>query len=103
MTRAHDSEPAWGVYHAAGSGRASWYDVARQVLLASDDLAPAVARLVAIKTGELSTGVERPMNSALDCAKLERDFLIKLPRWQHGVTACVRRMPRSIDHTEVKA
>jgi len=92
LTRANDEEPAWGIYHAAGSGRASWYDVARQVLLSSDDLRPALARLTAIGTEGNATGAQRPANSELDCTKLERNFQIRLPDWPAGVTACVERL-----------
>lgn len=92
VTRANDIEPAWGIYHAAGGGRASWYDVARKVLLSSDDLGPALTRLVAIRTEEHPPGIRRPVNSELDCAKLERNFQIRLPAWQEGITACVKRL-----------
>jgi len=92
VTKTSEIEPAWGIYHLAGSGRASWYDVARQALLSSGDLGPALDRLEAIRTQEHQSGAAKPVNSELDCRKLERNFEIRLPAWQAGVAECVKRL-----------
>ncbi len=92
LTAPTGKDPSWGIYHAAGSGRASWYDVAHQVLLSSDDLKPAIARLVAISSTEHPTRARRLVNSELDCTKLYRTFQIRLPPWREGVAACVERL-----------
>lgn len=83
---------AWGVYHAAGSGDASWYDVAREILEASQSLGGPVTSLAAIGTEGYPTRAKRPANSRLDCAKLASTFGVTQPDWRDGVRACVARI-----------
>ncbi len=82
----------WGLYHAAGSGRASWYDIARQTLLNADGQVSAAATLEAITSAEYPTQTKRPANSQLDCSKLEQNFGIRLPEWREGIALCVSRL-----------
>jgi len=84
-----DDSPLWGTYHAAGSGVASWYD------LAADAIARAhgpAAEITPIATSDYPTRAARPMNSALDCDALSRTFGITLPHWRDGVAACISRL-----------
>ncbi len=83
---------AWGVYHAAGSGSATWYEVAREIFAAADVRA-AGAKLEAISTSDYPTPARRPAFSELDCGKLARQFGVSLPDWRAGVAECVRRLP----------
>ena len=79
----------WGIYHAAGSGEASWYDVAREVFLQSMRLGGPGATVHSIATSEFPTPAKRPENSRLDCSKLARAFNVCLPNWQEGISECV--------------
>ncbi len=83
---------AWGVYHAAGQGTASWFDVAREILARSKDEGGPQTALSAIGTDGYPTRAARPKNSILDCTKMKRVFGTKLPPWQTGVALCVRRL-----------
>ncbi len=85
---ARPGETPWGVYHAAGNGTASWYDVAREALSASERLGGLPVSLEAIPSAEYATRTPRPANSMLDCGKLERTFGVRLPAWQTGVHEC---------------
>jgi len=82
----------WGVYHAAGSGTATWYDVAREVLVKSEQLRGLSFSLDAITSAEYSTPPHRSPNSELDCSRLEQAFGVKLPAWQTGVQECVAHL-----------
>lgn len=82
----------WGIYHAAGSGTASWYDVAREILDTSEALGGPVTSLQAIGSDGYPTRAVRPKNSQLDCAKLGATFGLTLPDWRDGVRACVARL-----------
>jgi dTDP-4-dehydrorhamnose reductase len=82
----------WGVYHAAGSGTATWYDVAQEVLAKSGQLTGLSFSLGAIPSAEYSTRTQRSLNSQLDCSKLEQIFGVKLPAWQKGIQECVERL-----------
>jgi dTDP-4-dehydrorhamnose reductase len=82
----------WGVYHAAGTGRASWHDVAREALLASDDVRDLAGKVESITSADYATRTPRPVQSELDCSKLERAFGLRLPQWQDGIAACAGRL-----------
>ncbi|HWJ19368.1 MAG TPA: dTDP-4-dehydrorhamnose reductase [Geobacterales bacterium] len=82
----------WGVYHAAGTGTATWYDVAREVLIKSEQLRGLSFSLEAITSAEYLTRSHRSPNAQLDCSKLKQTFGVELPDWQEGVHECVGRL-----------
>jgi len=82
----------WGTYHAAGAGAATWYDVAKEVLVQSEQLTGLPFSLEAISSAEYATRSSRSPNSQLDCSKLEESFSVRLPAWQNGVQDCVKRL-----------
>ncbi len=90
-SRPHNDIP-WGIYHAAGSGTATWYDVAREILDKAEQLTGLSASVEAISSAEYATRSQRSANSQLDCAKLKQNFGVKLPVWQIGVQECVERL-----------
>lgn len=82
----------WGYYHAAGTGAVSWCGLAREALrIAASQGAPSVP-VDPIPTSAYPTPARRPMNSRLDCGKLEQAFSIRLPDWQQGVAEGVARL-----------
>ncbi len=91
VTAQPEEEKPWGVYHAAGTGAASWFDVAQDVLAASAGAGLSVS-LEPIVSADYPARTLRPQNSRLDCSKLERTFGVKLPAWQTGVHDCVERL-----------
>jgi dTDP-4-dehydrorhamnose reductase len=87
-----NADGPWGVYHAAGSGTTTWRGFAEEVFRASAALGGPVAAVEPILSADYPTSAERPVNSQLDCAKLERTFGLHLPPWQEGVAECVARL-----------
>lgn len=85
-------EPRWGLYHAAGGGRASWCGLAREIFACSGRLGGPSAEVTAIATADYPTPARRPANSTLDCGRLERAFGLRLPDWREGVGECVARV-----------
>ena len=83
---------AWGVYHAAGSGTASWFEVAQEILASSQAHGGPITSLAAIGTDGYPTRAKRPANSRLDCSKLHANFGTAQPDWREGVSACVARL-----------
>ncbi|MGC1586440.1 MAG: dTDP-4-dehydrorhamnose reductase [Rhodomicrobium sp.] len=92
LTAQPEAEKPWGIYHAAGTGTATWYEVAQEVLSASQRLIKPSVSLEPIPSAEYATRAARPANSKLDCSKLERTFGVKLPAWPTGVHECVERL-----------
>lgn len=85
-----------GVYHIASAGKTSWYGFAEEgVRLRSASAAgkgTKFAKLIPIASSDYPTPAERPKNSALDCAKLAREFDCSLPEWKVSVAAVMRAL-----------
>ena len=79
----------WGVYHAAGTGTATWYDMAKEILA---QLPSGTAILERIATTDYPTHALRLQNSTLDCTKLAINFRIALPEWRVGIAECVQQL-----------
>lgn len=82
----------WGIYHAAGSGTASWFEVAREIFEVSQSLGGPTTSLTAIDSNGYPTRAVRPKNSRLDCSKLQAAFGVTQPDWRAGVRLCVARL-----------
>lgn len=79
---------AWpnGIYNLTPSGQTTWYGVAKFVValarshkysLASDDI-----EILPIPTSDYPTAANRPLNSQLDCTKLQQVLAFELPNWK---------------------
>ncbi|MCC4264623.1 dTDP-4-dehydrorhamnose reductase [Oceanimonas baumannii] len=76
-----------GIYHLAANGEASWHDYAGFVFeqARNKGVELALQTCSAISSEQWSVPAKRPLNSRLDCSKLEEAFGFKLPHWQQGV------------------
>jgi len=74
---------ARGLYHLAGGGVASWWDLARATLDASGFEEMAVER---IRTDQLDLDAPRPTWSVLDCSKAEA-LGVRLRDWRDALQA----------------
>jgi len=77
-----------GTYHFAGYPWVSWKCFARETFARA-------ARDVAIRgipSLDYPTPAARPLNSRLDCAKIEQDFGIAIPDWKSGLLAVLREL-----------
>jgi dTDP-4-dehydrorhamnose reductase len=83
--------PLSGVYHATGSGATTWYGFAAEAIgeLQSRKPGTKLATVEPISTSEYPTPAKRPMNSLLDCGKLERTFGWRMPEWSESVRTVV--------------
>jgi dTDP-4-dehydrorhamnose reductase len=86
--------PVSSVYHATGSGATTWYGFAVQSIDELRKLKPELklATVEPITTAEYPTPAKRPMNSLLDCGKLERVFGWKMPDWEESVATVVQKL-----------
>jgi dTDP-4-dehydrorhamnose reductase len=78
-----------GVYHLAAAGVTTWFDYASYVLAKAKQLKPslsyAVTEVLPVPTSEFPTPAQRPLNSRLNCSRLEQALQLQLPPWQTGV------------------
>ncbi len=80
---------AWGVYHFTARGETAWFGFAEAIAAQLQAQGKTVAKLTPIATTEYPTPAQRPLNSRLDCSRLERDWGVRLPGWHVGLLECL--------------
>lgn len=74
-----------GLYHLTAAGETSWHELACRVVDALQQHkanAPLKsAKIKAVPTSEYPTTAKRPLNSRLDCGRLEQSLGLSLPDW----------------------
>jgi dTDP-4-dehydrorhamnose reductase len=75
-----------GLYHLAGSGFTSRLDWTKAILkLDKNSAEQVVETILPAQTSDFPTPAQRPLFSALECAKFEQSFNLHLPAWQAGL------------------
>ena len=92
MITSQPTAARWGIFHAAGAGRASWFDIAERTFAAARKTRAATPCVNAIKRTSYPVRAARPRNSCLDGSKLADIFDVRLPDWRDGVDDCVERI-----------
>ncbi len=87
-----DARAMYGIYHMAGSGEASWADLAEGVFEASAAIGGPSARVRRIATSDYPTRARRPSNSRLDTGKLHRWLGYRAPEWRLSMRQVVSRL-----------
>ncbi|MDQ6967811.1 MAG: dTDP-4-dehydrorhamnose reductase [Mariprofundaceae bacterium] len=79
----NSSKEAWGTYHFAQPEAVSWHQFAESIFAKAREQGAKidVSTLHAITTAEYPTAAKRPLNSNLDCTKLEKTFNFKIKSW----------------------
>ncbi|WP_346351637.1 dTDP-4-dehydrorhamnose reductase [Oceanimonas sp. AH20CE76] len=77
-----------GIYHLAARGETSWHGYAGFVFeqARNSGVELALQTCQPISSEQWPVPAARPLNSRLDCSKLEATFDLALPHWQQGVT-----------------
>lgn len=83
------------IYHLGGTGCASWYDFARQVMAErrTHGLYPIHVHAISGKTW--AAKAKRPRHSVLDSSKFSREFGFVMPEWQRSLAEVVGRLAES--------
>jgi len=72
-----------GLYHLAASGYTSRYEWAKQILANDPNRTEQLVRsMEPVSSERFPTPALRPLFTALDCAKFEKTFRIKMPAWR---------------------
>lgn len=72
---------AFGIYHVANEGIASWYDFAYEIL----KLSHSSCQLNPILTESYPTPAKRPAFSVLDKNKFKQEFAMSFPHWKESL------------------
>jgi dTDP-4-dehydrorhamnose reductase len=86
--RANQAGP-WGTYHLTGQGETSWFGFASAIAEQLRAQGKPAGQLEAIPTSAYPTPAQRPLNSRLDCTRLQRDWHIQLPDWHDALLECL--------------
>ena len=94
--RALKAMPDPGTYHLSAAGETSWFGYARHVVdrarKSMADLRLAADAIQPISSANYPTQAKRPLNSRLDCEKLQVALKYKLPDWQDDVNRVVNEL-----------
>lgn len=90
--RSDESFELRGVFHMAGQGDVSWADLAEAVFISADEAGGPTAHVRRIGSADYPTVAGRPLNSQLDCRKLERLHGVRLPDWRASSKEVVNRL-----------
>ena len=77
-----------GIYHFAGAPDTSWANFARSVI----SFAGGNLEVIDILSSEFPTRAKRPLNSRMDCSKLEELFGIKRPDWRKSLQLVITEL-----------
>ncbi|MGB4075996.1 dTDP-4-dehydrorhamnose reductase [Pseudomonas sp.] len=79
----------WGVYHLTAQGETSWFGFASAIAAHLRSQGKNVATLQPIPSSAYPTPAQRPLNSRLDCSRLQQDWQVQLPNWQQALSDCL--------------
>ncbi len=74
----HRGAPGDGLYHYQGAPTVSWAEFAGKIF----DYAELSVAVAPIPTAQYPTPATRPLNTHLNCGKIERDFGVAMPDWR---------------------
>jgi dTDP-4-dehydrorhamnose reductase len=83
----------WGTYHLSAQGETSWFGFAQAIGEALRQQGKPCATLIAIPSSDYPTPAARPLNSRLDCSRLQRDWGVSQPDWQTALRECLTEQP----------
>ncbi len=79
----------WGIYHLTAQGETSWFGFAQAIGEHLQADGKACAELEAIPSSAYPTPAKRPLNSRLDCSRLQQQWHVSQPHWQDALRECL--------------
>jgi dTDP-4-dehydrorhamnose reductase len=80
---------AWGTYHLTARGETSWFGFAQAIGDTLREQGKPCANLLPIPSSDYPTPAARPLNSRLDCSRLQREWGVSQPDWQTALRECL--------------
>ena len=85
-----------GVYHLTPTGKTSWYDFAKYIIIEAQKLGGAFLakpeNIIATNTFEYPLPAKRPANSLLNSQKLCKTFNLYLPSWKIHADRAIKEL-----------
>ncbi|MBS66932.1 dTDP-4-dehydrorhamnose reductase [Stutzerimonas stutzeri] len=80
-----------GLYHLTASGETSWHGFACSIAEQLRQQGRLRAEITPILSKDYPTAAQRPLNSRLNCARLQHEWGIRLPDWETALHECLAR------------
>ena len=77
----------YGLYHFAGTGQASWFEFAKEIVAMSG----GTANILPTTAKEYGLPAKRPAYSVLDCSKIE-SLGVKTRPWKESLKECIEKL-----------
>ena len=99
MLKAMDEDDRWGTYHFSGYPYTTWASFAETLFLQAQEvgLISKGPLVIPITTANYPTPAARPLNSRLDCSKLETKFDISPDDWKVSLRAMLESLKAAED------
>jgi dTDP-4-dehydrorhamnose reductase len=85
-----DQVVPWGLYHLSAQGETSWFGFASAIAEQLRAAGKSAGQLQPIPSSAYPTPARRPLNSRLNCSRLQHDWQIQLPNWHDALLECLR-------------
>jgi dTDP-4-dehydrorhamnose reductase len=82
----------YGVYHFAGAGEASWFELAAAIIEIRAAWRPKSPQVLPVRTADYPTPAMRPLDSRLDCSAIVREFGVSLRPWREALGETIDRL-----------
>jgi dTDP-4-dehydrorhamnose reductase len=79
----------WGTYHLTADGETSWFGFAEAIGQELINQGKRCATLKAIPSSAYPTPATRPLNSRLDCSRLQQQWAVHQPHWHGALLECL--------------
>lgn len=90
IERWRDGKPgAWGVYHLTAAGDTSWFGFAQAIGQQLIKAGKPCATLEPIPSSAYPTPAKRPLNSRLDCSRLQHEWGVSQADWHDAMLECL--------------
>jgi len=81
----------WGTYHYCGRGSTTWHGFAEAIFeMAKPLISLKVRNVESISTDAYPTPVKRPVNSVLDCRRIQKEFGIRNRPWKESLVEMLK-------------
>lgn len=94
--RRNDQREFAGLYNLTASGETSWFGFANAIAEDLRQQGRLRATVKPILSRQYPTAAQRPLNSRLNCARLEQHWNIQLPDWEAGLQQCLSSARQSL-------
>ncbi len=82
----------WGTYHYAGAGATTWHGLAEAVFVLAAAHWDRKITVTPLSTAEYPTAARRPVNSVLDCGRIEAALGIHPRPWREALSEVVTEL-----------